>query len=126
MSGQKITIRISFIYFYLTIHRSAVSLKETAATNGKFVTKHFQNVDNLLKHQELSLLQNIPLSLFERNYTTLFVKIPYVNVVHVTQEINFLTHRTNKEKYTSQILILNPGLHVFSKRSSCKNNRSQP
>ena len=47
---KKLSSEFLFIDFYITIHRSVVSLKETAATNGKFVTKHFQNVDNLLKH----------------------------------------------------------------------------
>ena len=39
--------------------------------------------------------------------------ICYINVMHVTQEINFLTYRTNKEKHIALILTLKPGLHVF-------------
>ena len=51
VSGQKLSQESLFIrHFYVTVHRSVVSLKKTAATNGKFVTKHFPNVDNLRKH----------------------------------------------------------------------------
>ena len=35
--------------------------------------------------------------------------------MHVTQEINFLTYRTNKEKHISLILTLKRGLHDFQK-----------